>query len=59
MSDTSDFKSDPAVFLKDKVIMVPEELDGAVGQKPGTYKFFDDYHPDTAVGTLTAVEKKD
>ena len=26
--------------------------------KPGTYKFFDDYHPDTAVGTLTAVEKK-
>lgn len=24
--------------------------------KPGTYKFFDDYHPDTAVGTLTAVE---
>jgi len=27
--------------------------------KPGTYKFFDDYHPDTAVGTLTVVEKKD
>ncbi|HME21748.1 MAG TPA: cupredoxin domain-containing protein [Acetobacteraceae bacterium] len=26
--------------------------------KPGTYKFFDDYHPDTAIGTLTAVEKK-
>jgi hypothetical protein len=26
--------------------------------KPGTYKFFDDYHPATAVGTLTAVEKK-
>jgi hypothetical protein len=22
--------------------------------KPGTYKFFDDYHPDTATGTLTA-----
>lgn len=21
---------------------------------PGTYKFFDDYHPDTAQGTLTA-----
>ncbi|WP_246395815.1 cupredoxin domain-containing protein [Gluconacetobacter tumulisoli] len=23
---------------------------------PGTYKFFDDYHPDTATGTVTAVE---
>jgi hypothetical protein len=21
---------------------------------PGTYKFFDDYHPDTATGTITA-----
>jgi len=26
--------------------------------KPGTYKFFDDYHPDEAKGTLTAVEHK-
>jgi len=26
--------------------------------KPGTYKFFDDYHPDTAKGTLTAVARK-
>ena len=26
--------------------------------KPGTYKFFDDYHPDTAVGTITAAEPK-
>jgi cupredoxin-like protein len=25
--------------------------------KPGTYRFFDDYHPDTATGTITAVEK--
>jgi hypothetical protein len=25
--------------------------------KPGTYKFFDDYHPDTATGTMTAVAK--
>jgi plastocyanin len=23
---------------------------------PGTYKFFDDYHPDTATGTVTAKE---
>lgn len=27
--------------------------------KPGTYKFFDDYHPDIATGTVTAVEKKE
>jgi heme/copper-type cytochrome/quinol oxidase subunit 2 len=26
--------------------------------KPGTYKFFDDYHPDTASGTITAVAPK-
>jgi hypothetical protein len=26
--------------------------------KPGIYKFFDDYHPDTAKGTMTAVERK-
>lgn len=25
--------------------------------KPGTYTFFDDYHPDTTRGTLTAVAK--
>jgi hypothetical protein len=24
---------------------------------PGTYKFFDDYHPDTATGTITAEAK--
>jgi hypothetical protein len=26
--------------------------------KPGTYKFLDDYHPDTAQGTLIVVEGK-
>ena len=26
--------------------------------RPGTYKFFDDYHPDTAFGTITAEAKK-
>jgi hypothetical protein len=24
--------------------------------KPGTYKFFDDYHPDSATGTIRAIE---
>lgn len=24
--------------------------------KPGAYRFFDDYHPETATGTLTAAE---
>ena len=27
--------------------------------KPGTYKFFDDYHPDLATGTLTAAAPKE
>ena len=27
--------------------------------KPGTYRFFDDYHRDTAVGSLTAVDRKE
>jgi heme/copper-type cytochrome/quinol oxidase subunit 2 len=27
--------------------------------KPGTYRFFDDYHPEVATGTVTAVEKKE
>ena len=27
--------------------------------KPGTYVFFDDYHPDDAKGMLTVAEKKD
>ncbi len=26
---------------------------------PGTYKFFDDYHPDAATGTITAVETRE
>ncbi len=26
--------------------------------KPGTYKFFDEYNPDTAAGTVVAVESK-
>jgi hypothetical protein len=25
--------------------------------RPGTYKFFDDYHPDTTKGTITASER--
>ena len=27
--------------------------------KPGTYQFFDEYHPETATGKMTAVEKRD
>ena len=26
--------------------------------KPGTYTFFDDYHPEAAKGTITAVERQ-
>jgi hypothetical protein len=27
--------------------------------KPGLYRFFDDYHPDTATGAITAVARPD
>jgi Cupredoxin-like domain len=26
--------------------------------KPGAYRFFDEYHPETATGTITAVEPR-
>lgn len=50
----------PAEFessdLKIEKIVVPKgQITVTVGPlKPGTYKFFDDYHDDTATGTITA-----
>ncbi len=52
--------STPAEFessdLRVEKIVVPggKILVSAGPLKPGTYKFFDDYHPDTANGTVTA-----
>ena len=42
----------------EKIVTPGGQISVTVGPlKPGTYKFFDEYHPDTALGTLTAVNK--
>lgn len=41
----------------EKIIVPGGKITVTVGPlKPRSYKFFGDYHPDTAMGTLTAVE---
>ena len=43
----------------EKIIVPGGKINVMAGPlKPGAYKFFDDYHPDTATGTITAVERK-
>ena len=43
----------------EKIVAGGAQISVMVGPlKPGTYKFFDEYHPDTAQGTLTAVKKE-
>jgi heme/copper-type cytochrome/quinol oxidase subunit 2 len=46
--------------LRVEKIVVPGGKIGVMAGplKPGNYKFFDDYHPDSATGTVIAVEKK-
>ncbi len=42
----------------EKIVTPGGKITVTVGPlKPGTYKFFDEYHPDTAQGTLTVVNK--
>lgn len=43
----------------EKIVAGGAQISVMVGPlKPGTYKFFDDYHPETANGALTAVKKE-
>lgn len=49
--ESSDLRAEKVVVPGGKITVNAGPL------KPGTYKFFDDYHPDTALGTLTAVER--
>jgi hypothetical protein len=43
----------------EKIVVPGGKIAVTVGPlKPGIYKFFDDYHPDTATGTMTAVAGK-
>jgi heme/copper-type cytochrome/quinol oxidase subunit 2 len=50
--ESSDLRVEKIVVPGGRIIVMAGPL------KPGTYKFFDDYHPDTAKGTMTAVERK-
>jgi heme/copper-type cytochrome/quinol oxidase subunit 2 len=50
--ESSDLRVEKIVVPGGKIVVMAGPL------KPGTYKFFDDYHPDTANGTMTAVERK-
>jgi heme/copper-type cytochrome/quinol oxidase subunit 2 len=50
--ESSDLRAEKIVVAGGKITVIAGPL------KPGTYTFFDDYHPDTAKGTLTAVERQ-
>ena len=63
--EVSNQDATPAEFesydLKVEKIVVPggKVTVSAGPLHPGTYTFFDDYHPDAARGTITAVEAKE
>ena len=50
--ESSELKVEKVVAAGSKITVMAGPL------KPGAYKFFDDYHPDTATGTLNAVQGK-
>jgi hypothetical protein len=50
--ESSDLRIEKIVVPGGKIAVMAGPL------KPGIYKFFDDYHPDTAKGTMTAVAGK-
>ena len=50
--ESSDLKVEKIIVPGGKITVMAGPL------KPGTYKIFDDYHPDTATGTIAAVEQK-
>ena len=62
--EVENLDSTPAEFesteLKvEKIVVGGGKITVRVGAlKPGTYKFFDDYHPDEAKGTITAITPK-
>ncbi|MCQ8240149.1 cupredoxin domain-containing protein [Acetobacteraceae bacterium KSS12] len=54
---TDEFESYDMKF--EKIVTVGSTVTVRAGPlHPGTYKFFDDYHPESAVGTVTATEGK-
>jgi len=57
--DTTPAEFESSDLRVEKIIVPGGKITVMAGPlKPGTYKFFDDYHPDTATGAITAVEQK-
>lgn len=57
--DTTPAEFESSDLRVEKIVVPGGKISVMAGPlKPGTYKFFDDYHPDTAKGTMTAVERK-
>ena len=55
--DATPASSKAATCAFEKIVVPGGKITVNAGPlKPGTYKFFDDYHPDLATGTITAVE---
>jgi plastocyanin len=50
--ESSDLRVEKIIVPHGKISVMAGPL------KPGTYKFFDDYHPDAANGVVTAVERQ-
>jgi hypothetical protein len=57
--DATPAEFESADLRVEKIVVPGGKIAVTVGPlKPGIYKFFDDYHPDTATGTMTAVAGK-
>lgn len=57
--DTTPAEFESSDLRVEKIVVPGGKITVTAGPlKPGTYKFFDDYHPDQATGTITAIERK-
>jgi heme/copper-type cytochrome/quinol oxidase subunit 2 len=58
--DTTPAEFESSDLRVEKIIVPGGKITVMAGPlKPGTYKFFDDYHPDTANGTIIATDRKE
>jgi hypothetical protein len=58
--DTTPAEFESSDLRVEKIIVPGGKITVMAGPlKPGIYKFFDDYHPDTANGTITATDSKE
>ncbi|HSU05584.1 MAG TPA: cupredoxin domain-containing protein [Acetobacteraceae bacterium] len=56
-TDTTPAEFESSDLHVEKIVVGGGRITVSIGPlKPGTYKFFDDYHPDSATGTVTATK---